>query len=253
MGQMTTTFKRAAQYRRVVVRGHWYPGRCPVCAGPTVFLRLDGHPRNGLRCLRCWSLPRWRALVAVLEDRVPDWRTARIHEFAPSPASRSWFARQCPAYSCSQFWPDVAPGDERDGVRCEDLGALTFPDAGIDVVVTQDVFEHLPEPADAAREIGRVLAPGGAHVFTVPIFPKPTLVRARLNADGEIIHLEPPEFHGDPTTPDGSLVFRDWGPDIEEFLAVESGLPTERIVLEAPRRGITGGWQDVFVSTRPSG
>ena len=31
----------------------------------------------------------------------------------------------------------------RDGVRCENLEALTFADSSIDLHVSQDVFEHL--------------------------------------------------------------------------------------------------------------
>jgi SAM-dependent methyltransferase len=198
-------------------------------------------------------LPRWRALAAVLEERFPDWREARIHEFAPAADSAAWFARRCPHYTYSHFWSDVALGEDRDGVRCEDLGALTFPDATFDLVVTQDVFEHLPDPAAAASEIARVLVPGGTHLFTVPIYPRATEVRAEIGAEGGILHLQEPDFHGDPSDPSGSLVFREWGSDIVDFLRDRSDVETEQIVIEDPRRGISGGWVDVFASIRVDG
>jgi SAM-dependent methyltransferase len=43
-----------------------------------------------------------------------------------------------------------------------DATRMTFPDASFDCVFSQSVFEHIPEPEAAAREIARVLAPGGA-------------------------------------------------------------------------------------------
>ncbi len=38
--------------------------------------------------------------------------------------------------------------------------------------LTQDVFEHLFDPAAAFREIARTLQPGGAHVFTTLLVRK---------------------------------------------------------------------------------
>jgi SAM-dependent methyltransferase len=175
-----------------------------------------------------------------------------VHEFGPSPASVGWFGDRCAAYTYSHHWPDVALGTTRDGVRCEDLTRLTFDDASFDVVVTQDVFEHLPDPAAAAAEIARVLAPGGVHVATVPIYGQPTTqVRAILEPDGTTTHVVPPEYHGNPVDDTGSLVFRRWGDDVVEFVERATGLPTERVVTEDRRLGLAGTMLDVLVSTKP--
>ena len=40
-------------------------------------------------------------------------------------------------------------------------GELPIPDQSIDVVVSDFVFEHIQDPARAARELDRVLKPGG--------------------------------------------------------------------------------------------
>jgi ubiquinone/menaquinone biosynthesis C-methylase UbiE len=45
-----------------------------------------------------------------------------------------------------------------------DAGALPFADASVDVVRCERVFQHLPDPAGAAREIARVLRSGGRAV-----------------------------------------------------------------------------------------
>jgi len=51
-----------------------------------------------------------------------------------------------------------------------DLLQLPLRDASVDLVLAMDVFEHLDEDARAAREILRVLKPGGRLLVTVPAF-----------------------------------------------------------------------------------
>jgi SAM-dependent methyltransferase len=52
-----------------------------------------------------------------------------------------------------------------------DAGALDFPENGFDFVYSLSVFEHLEDPERVAREVARVLKPGGvmylgAHLYT---------------------------------------------------------------------------------------
>ena len=59
--------------------------------------------------------------------------------------------------------------------------ALSYDDASIDLILSSDVFEHVPDPYRAHAEVHRVLRPGGHHVFTVPFHQHAHLddVRAR--------------------------------------------------------------------------
>ena len=107
--------------------------------------------------------------MQVLNEIASDWRELRIHESSPDGASSERIAQVCKGYDASQYWPDVAPGATRDGVRCEDVTRLTFDDASLDLFITQDVFEHVLDAADGFAEIARVLRPGGLHVFTRPL------------------------------------------------------------------------------------
>lgn len=226
-------------------------GYCPICEGHTVFVKASPWLRDHYYCVRCASVPRWRAVVRVLGDRFPDWRQRALHESSPAGAASAKLARECAGYVGTHFFPDLAPGQTRDGYRCEDLTRQTFADGAFDLVVTQDVFEHVLEPERAFAEVARTLRPGGAHVFTVPwYYWKATLVRA--HRDGEaVVHDLPAEYHGSPIDPRGSLVVTEWGMDLCDLILRCSGLPTTVEHLFDPGQGICGEFREVFVSRKP--
>lgn len=49
-----------------------------------------------------------------------------------------------------------------------DAHALPFPDASFDVILANNVIEHLGDPVDGVREMRRVLAPNGRLLYTIP-------------------------------------------------------------------------------------
>jgi len=178
----------------------------------------------------------------------------KLHELSPGSPSSDKLRRECPGYTSSQFFPSVPPGTLHKGERCEDLHALTFSDASFDLVVTQDVFEHVPAPDRGFREIARVLKPEGAHIFTVPLYAgRRSVVRARLTDDGSVTRYLPDEFHGNPVDPKGSLVTTEWGDDIVDFIAESSGLKTSIHHYKNRRLGLDGEFLYVFISRRPMG
>jgi SAM-dependent methyltransferase len=127
---------------------------------------------------------------------------------------------------------------------------LTFADASIDLHVTQDVFHH----EEVFREIARTLKPGGAHVFTVPLVNKhkPSSVRAVIGADGQVTHLLPPVYHGNPVSSDGALVTVDWGFDICRYIFEASGLYTHIVRLDDLSHGIRAEYIEVLVTVKPN-
>ena len=109
------------------------------------------------------------------------------------------------------FWlPDVPAGTtQADGARCEDITNLTFADDSVDVMISSEVLEHVPDLDAAMRETERVLKPGGYHVFTVP--PRSRTRRRAVLRDGVVQHLIEPEYHSDPIARSGILAYWDVG------------------------------------------
>jgi 2-polyprenyl-3-methyl-5-hydroxy-6-metoxy-1,4-benzoquinol methylase len=58
--------------------------------------------------------------------------------------------------------------------------ALPFPDASFDVAVGKAVLHHI-DPHEGARELARVLRPGGRATFSEPLGTNPLLVFARAH------------------------------------------------------------------------
>ena len=192
--------------------------------------------------------------MTVLEVAYPNWRELSVHEAAPGNRGASVKLRQeCAAYVGSQFYPRAQFGTIVSGYRNEDLEHQTFLDESFDLVVTQDVMEHVYRPEKAFAEIARTLKPGGAHVFTVPIINKhkPTEVWATLGEGGKPNFLKTPEFHGNPVDPTGSPVTMHWGFDIIDFIGVHGGLNTTIEHLDDLSRGIRAEYIEVLVSRKP--
>ena len=251
MTRVKSILVSAVRGGRAVLGGRVNMGFCPVCDSRTLFVEAGPWLRDQYLCARCRSIPRYRALTIVLNEIFPSWPSLTIHEGSPSGPASAKFRRECRGYSASQYLlPQVPRGEQAGDVTCQDLESMTLPDESIDVLITQDVFEHLLRPELAAKEIARVLRPGGAHIFTVPVYRgRSTLVRA-VPSDTGVRHLEPPDYHGNPVDPNGSLVVREWGDDLVDFITVSCGLKTEVYPFHDRARGLDGEFLDVFVTRK---
>jgi SAM-dependent methyltransferase len=228
-------------------------GQCPTCNKEVEFNAREEYLREHLLCSNCGSLPRERALMVVIDQFFPRWRESIVHETSPAPRGASIkLAKECNHYIPSRYFERHRPGTLVDGMRCENLEALTFDDESIELHVSQDVVEHIFHPARAFREIARTLKPGGMHIFSVPIVnkDKPSARRARLE-DGEIEHLVPAQYHGDGFGGPKSLVTVDWGYDICRHIFEASGLFTHIVHIDDVSRGIKADLIEILVTTKP--
>lgn len=226
-------------------------GYCSTCESKTWFVEEQPWLRDYYRCVICGSIPRFRLLLHVLNDYFKGWEQLNIHESSPGGVSSKTIQKKCKNYSSSHYFEDVPRGEYRGEHRSEDLSQLTFSDASFDLFITQDVFEHVIDPANAFREIARVLKPGGAHVFTMPWYPdlKENRVRARME-NGQLVHVEEAVYHGNPISSKGSLVTMDWGIGFPDFVYQHSGMFTTIVKVRDRSLGLDAEFLEVFISRK---
>ncbi len=122
-------------------------------------------------------------------------------------------------YYSSQYLPNIIPGTQiRDKVYCQNVEALSFENSTFDLVISEDVFEHVRDYKKGFSEISRVLKIGGYHIFTAPChFDKKTIIRIDICGPDDV-YLLPPKYHGDPIR-GKILAYRTFGLDIFDILS----------------------------------
>lgn len=181
---------------------------------------------------------RMRAVLLELAD-VPRSATVYAPEALSALAAR--LSRRFHHFIGSEYLPTKQARLRHPRTRHEDVLRLSFRDASIDVYVSCEVLEHVPSIPLALTEAARVLRPGGRLIATVPFMygSDSSTVRARLNGDA-VEYLAEPEFHGNPVSDDGSLVFTLPGWDLLDDCR-HAGFATASIVAcSSSRYAITG-------------
>lgn len=192
------------------------PGYCWVCHSLSAFtydrLYSDGKNvnwRERLVCPSCQLNNRLRLSVQLFERMARD-NKASIYLTEQVTPLAAYLAKHFPATTASEFLgPSHASGYVNSkGIRHEDVTALSFADSSFDFVLSFDVLEHVPDYRSALAEFHRVLKPGGRVLLSVPygLLYERNVVRARIDAQGNVEHLLPPEYHGDPVDPSGGVL-----------------------------------------------
>lgn len=211
-------------------------GFCRICEEETEFLvdkKSGAEEREGywlpnwrerLVCSHCELNNRQRAVAYAAKqavDRIRD-RPSDVYLMEQVTPIFDWMNRRMPRARCvgsEYLGPDLSPGETVSGIRHEDVEKLSFPAGSFDLIVSNDVLEHVAQPDAAYREACRVLRPGGVLLMTIPFYVDrlESVSRARV-VDGKLEHLLPPVYHGNPVSEEGSLVFTDFGWDVLQGL-----------------------------------
>ncbi|MEQ1954022.1 class I SAM-dependent methyltransferase [Mesorhizobium sp. CN2-181] len=238
-----------------------YEGVCNICGAANLFKRENIRTRETFLCSSCRGSLRYRAQAdAILREYAPEGVSTikaliesetfghiRLYEPGVVGPFRRLFQTMS-SYEQSFYWEDVAEGNKKDGMVCQNLERLTYPDETFDLVVSSDVFEHVRKPYVGFAEVRRVLKQGGRHIFSVPAndnLRADSVSRVDTSSDNDIFLL-PAVYHGNGTAGGRSLVYTDFGTDVLDKLG-EIGLTTQ-IFYYAPAPGFPR--QLTFVSRR---
>jgi SAM-dependent methyltransferase len=239
-------------------------GRCSVCGSEGVFapdedvLALRRLVPASFVCGSCGATLKYQGQADVLLRRYASAGARSVAELVAEPAFGALavyepgrlgpfrrFLGVLPGYVRSQFVPGARGGAVVDGVRCEDLMALSFASGSLDLVVTTDVFEHVRLPYVAFAEVFRTLRSGGMHVFTVPcVHPlrDETIERVDVRGTDDVFLMEPVYHHGT------ELVYNEFGADLVARLA-DIGFETDVERFDLP--GHAASEQLTFCSSKP--
>ncbi|HPH03496.1 MAG TPA: methyltransferase domain-containing protein [Spirochaetota bacterium] len=218
-----------------------YEGYCVACGKKSSFsismLYSDGNTpnyREHFVCSRCGLNNRQRMLFDRLLFYVKNGLT-KVYMYEMVTHFYQVFSRisGVELVGSEYLGIDIEKGSFVNGIRHEDSCSLSFSDGSFDVIVSQDVYEHVPDMKATLHEAFRVLRVGGVLLATFPFHSGmvKTIKRASIDGNGELIHHEKPEYHGNPVDAEsGSLVFWDFGWDIMDMFS-EAGFEDVRIMM----------------------
>lgn len=195
--------------------------KCHICGVTTDFVIGDNDVLlREAKCSNCGASIRNSDVAGELLGYINEWNsdltsmTERLSGLNILNACSSGYIhnalKNLPEYTCCEYLDGVPSGEYQDGVLCVDLCNIPFPADTFDLVITEDVFEHIVNYEKAMEEILRVLKVGGCHIFTVPVHE---------NKKTESREGKQPVYHDDPVRPDdGTRVVTDWGEDIKDII-----------------------------------
>jgi SAM-dependent methyltransferase len=240
-------------------------GVCYVCKLQTDFAVdfLYSHELNGKRvpnwrerliCPSCELNNRLRAVIHIFEQVCEPEKDSDIYLTEQLSPLYAWFREHYSRVIGSEFIGDSVDfgACDEEGVRNEDLTQLSIKDETCDYILSFDILEHIPNYRKAISECARCLKPGGRLLLSVPFanLEKKNIIRAKVSDSGEIEHLLPAEYHGDPLNPDGCLCFYHFGWELLEDLN-SLGFENSRALLYWSKKfGYLGGQPMLFVATK---
>jgi len=205
-------------------------GYCEVCKKATKFnfkKRLltpeNLNFRGNFHCQHCGLGNRKRFLLSYLEktlkDSEPD-STVYLYEQATSWFTHAKIFKDINLIGSEFMGYDKKSGEIINGFRHEDATNLSFENESIDIIASNDVYEHVQDINKALREAHRVLKKNGTLVISVPFFSNEgkTIKRSILE-NGKIKYLLPPVYHENTISKKkDSLVFYDYAWDLLDFI-----------------------------------
>lgn len=216
--------------------------------------RLVPNWRERLVCSHCQMNNRQRLIATLINDLVARERRRKIYLMEQVTPIYHWARASFPQHDIvgSEYMGDgYRSGELVDGIRHEDSMNLSFDDGSLDLLISNDVFEHVPDPHRAFAECARVLRPNGVMFATIPFHSDRdrSVARAEIGDTG-LRYLLPQMFHGNPISDDGSLVCTDFGWDVLDAIQAAGFSTAAMEAYTCAERGHLGGAMLVIRATR---
>lgn len=143
---------------------------------------------------------------------------------------------------------DKKSGEILDGIRHEDALHLSFSNESFDLIISNDVYEHVPDIKRVLDEAYRILRKDGHILVSIPFYFEDQTRQRAMIENGSPKHLHPEQYHGNPMSEKGSLVFYDFGWDFINFCR-SSGFRDAYMLgyYSHPHYYIGNGFQFIFV------
>jgi SAM-dependent methyltransferase len=179
---------------------------CPNCGGKYfLVMRPDAFM---IRCLSCRANGTNLSLIPLIEKHRKSYPVREAWEMSTYGATLSFLRTHVDHVYESEYFEGKRSGEIVDGILNQDVQETSFSDSSLDLITSNQVFEHVPDDIKGYAECFRVLRPGGALLFTVPLYGiRATEKLAEIRA-GELIYFTKPEYHDSRTAgPESILTF----------------------------------------------
>ena len=166
---------------------------CPSCKGQ-YFLSLS---RDAFmtRCLSCGANVTNLSLIPVIQEHSKTQQIKVCWEMSTYGATLDYLEGNFDLVHKSEYYPGAKPGQIVNGIRNEDVQNTSFPDDTLDLITSNQVFEHVPDDIKGFRECYRLLRRDGALIFTVPLYKLPETEKLAEIVGGQLVFYREPEYH----------------------------------------------------------
>lgn len=143
--------------------------KCPCCNNKVKFFLPYGTKRQRVNamCPKCGAMERDRLQRVFFQNLTElESKSGKILHVAPEQAQYNYLKQR---FGVGYISADI-DANAPNVMKQEDLRSLSFCDECFDIVICNQVLEHIPTNVDdAIRQIARVLKPDGFVIITVPI------------------------------------------------------------------------------------
>ena len=160
-------------------------------------------------------ISRQRAVLLVLrqlieQGELPAWDGLRLYLSEAVTPFAELLNAELPRLRCSEYLPEP---DHwlRGQVPNRDLRRIGLPPATFHAVICNEVLEHVEELVPSLQGLAEVISLGGYLIATVPFLygQQEHLVKAIWRGDEQPVEvIGEPDYHGNPVSNEGSLVYR---------------------------------------------